>query len=50
MIIKTTLPPHEGIFYDGQIFAAYSFVLKLIKTADKSIFFIATIMERINWY
>ena len=26
LLIKTNLPPHEGIFYDGQIFDAYRFV------------------------
>jgi hypothetical protein len=31
--IKTHLPPNEGIFYDGQIFDAYSFVSGLIKSA-----------------
>jgi len=35
--IKTNLPPNEGIFYDGQIFDAYKFVSKLIKTAKNSI-------------
>lgn len=40
LLIKTSLPPHEGIFYDGQIFDAYSFVSKLIKTANKSIILI----------
>lgn len=35
--IKTNLPPHEGIFYDGQIFDAWQFVSTLIKSADKSI-------------
>lgn len=35
--IKTTLPPHEGIFYDGQIFDAWQFVSDIVKTADKSI-------------
>ena len=29
--------PKQGIFYDGQIFDAYSFISKLIKTANKSI-------------
>jgi hypothetical protein len=37
LIIKTTLPPHEGIFYDGQIFDAYKFVSDIIKSAQKSI-------------
>lgn len=38
--IKTNLPPHEGIFYDGQIFDAHLFVSNLIKTADQSIILI----------
>jgi len=36
LLIKTTLPPHEGIFYDGQVFDAYLFVANIIKTAKKS--------------
>ncbi len=35
--IKTNLPPNEGIFFDGQIFDAYTFVSELIKTAKSSI-------------
>ena len=35
--IKTSLPPNEGIFFDGQVFDAYSFVSDLIKSATKSI-------------
>lgn len=35
--INTNLPPNEGIFYDGQIFDAYTFVSELIKTAKSSI-------------
>jgi hypothetical protein len=35
--IKTNLPPTEGIFYDGQIFDAYTFVSNLIKSAHRSI-------------
>ncbi len=27
--IKTNLPPHEGVFYDGQIFDAHLFVSNL---------------------
>lgn len=38
--IKTNLPPHEGIFYDGQIFDAHLFVSNLVKTADQSIILI----------
>jgi len=36
-LIKTNLPPNEGIFYDGQIFDAYKFVSELVKSAKKSI-------------
>ena len=38
--IHTSLPPHEGIFYDGQIFDAYAFVANIIKTAKQSIILI----------
>ena len=38
--IRTSLPPKEGIFADGQIFDAYEFVQKLIKSAKKSILLI----------
>jgi len=39
-IVKTALPPTEGIFYDGQIFDAYAFVNDIIKTAKASIILI----------
>ena len=32
--VKSSLPPVEGIFYDGQIFDAYSFVSDLIRKAQ----------------
>ena len=35
--VKTSLPPVEGIFFDGQIFDAYTFVSDLIRSAKKSI-------------
>ena len=35
--VKTSLPPTEGIFYDGQIFDAYLFVSELIKKASQRI-------------
>ena len=38
--LKTSLPPNQGIFYDGQIFDAYVFVSNLIKSAKKSIILI----------
>ena len=37
LLIKTTLPPNEGIFYDGQIFDAWKFAADLVKSARKSI-------------
>lgn len=37
LIINTKLPPNQGIFYDGQLFDAYVFVAKIIKSAKKSI-------------
>jgi len=39
-LINTNLPKTEGIYYDGQIFDAYVFVSKLIKTAKKEIILI----------
>ena len=38
--INTNLPPHEGIFYDGQIFDAWQFASNLMKSAKKSIILI----------
>jgi len=38
--IKSSLPPKEGIFYDGQIFDAYLFVTDIVKIARKSIILI----------
>ena len=35
--VRTSLPPVEGVFYDGQIFDAHVFVSDLIKTAKKRI-------------
>ena len=35
--VRTSLPPVEGVFYDGQIFDAYVFASNLIKTARKRI-------------
>lgn len=36
-LIKNSVAPKEGIFYDGQIFDAYKFASDLIKSAKKSI-------------
>ena len=38
--VHAALPPKEGIFADGQIFDAYEFVQRLIKSAKKSIILI----------
>ena len=38
--VRTSLPPVEGVFYDGQIFDAYTFAANLIRTARKSILLI----------
>lgn len=35
--VRTSLPPKEGIFFDGQIFDAYAFVAGLIRRATKRI-------------
>ena len=35
--VRTSLPPVEGIFYDGQIFDAYKFVSERIREAKKRI-------------
>lgn len=40
LLIRTSLPPNEGIFYEGQIFDAYKFVVDLIRSAKKSIILI----------
>ena len=40
LLIKTSLPLNEGIFYDGQIFDAYIFVVDLIRSAKKSLILI----------
>ncbi len=43
--IKTNLPPDEGIFYDGQVFDAYVFVVELIKSAKQSIILIDNFID-----
>ena len=35
--VRTSLPPKEGIFFDGQIFDAYTFANDLIREAKKQI-------------
>lgn len=38
--VRTSLPPVEGIFFNGQIFDAYKFATDIIKYARKSILLI----------
>ena len=38
--VHAALPPREGIFVDGQIFDAFEFIERLIKSAQKSILLI----------
>ena len=35
--VRSSLPPVEGIFYDGQIFDAYAHIISLIKQAKSSV-------------
>ena len=35
--VRSSLPPIEGIFYDGQIFDAYAQIISLIKQAKRSV-------------
>lgn len=35
--VRTSLPPIEGVFFDGQIFDAYAFATNLIRSAKSSI-------------
>ena len=35
--VRTSLPPVEGIFFDGQIYDAYAFVAELVRKAAKRI-------------
>lgn len=38
--VRTALPPVEGIFYDGQVFDAYTFVADLIRSAQQRVILI----------
>lgn len=38
--IRTSLPPKEGVFFNGQIFDAHEFICRLIKGANKRIILI----------
>ena len=43
--VRTSLPPVEGVFYDGQIFDAHVFVSNLIKTAKQRIILIDNYLD-----
>ena len=38
--VRTSLPPVEGVFYDGQLFDAYKFATDLIRSARQSLLLI----------
>lgn len=38
--VRTSLPPVEGVFFNGQIFDAYVFATNLIRSANKSLLLI----------
>ena len=38
--VRTSLPPKEGVFFNGQIFDAHEFICRLIKSANKRIILI----------
>ena len=40
LLVQTALPPKEGIFYEGQIYDAYTFVGDIVKGAKNSIILI----------
>ena len=43
--VKTALPPVKGLFFDGQIFDAYEFICKLIKSASSRIILIDSYID-----
>ena len=43
--VRTSLPPIEGVFYNGQIFDAYVFVSNLIKSAQKRLILIDNYLD-----
>ncbi len=45
MLIKANLSPAEGIFFDGQVFDAYTFVANIIKSAQSSIILIDNFID-----
>lgn len=49
--VRTSLPPQQGIFYDGQVFDAYQFVSDLIRKAQKQLCLLTTsLMTLEKWH
>ena len=44
--VRTSLPPAEGVYYEGQIFTAYAFVSDLIESAKESIVLLDNYVDR----
>ena len=44
--VRTSLPPVEGIFFDGQIFDAYKFATNLIRSAKESLLLIDNYVDK----
>ena len=47
--VRTSLPPVEGIFFDGQIFDAYKFATDLIKSAKCSLVLIDNYVDAVSY-
>ena len=43
--VRTSLPPQQGIFFDGQVFDAYQFISDLIRKAQKAIVLIDNFID-----
>ena len=43
--VRTSLPPQQGIFYDGQVFDAYQFACDLMRKAQKEIVLIDNFVD-----
>ena len=43
--VKTSLPPQQGVFFDGQIFDAYKFVNDIIRLAQKRVVLIDNFVD-----
>ena len=48
--VRTSLPPIEGIFYDGQLFDAYMFATDLIRSAKQTLVLIDNYVDETDVY